>query len=177
MIEGDAARAEDLRQLSKTFSGRLHAIEAFVSPRRGPDSLDELLARTPIPRDFEILSVDVDGLDYQIWSTVDEYHPAIVVIEVNSDYPPGIEHIHTAGAPSSSISSMIGLGRQKGYVPVAHTGNLILVRQDLAAKVCHGDASCQGAKQQFLYTRKSAAGSISRTIRLCWQRLADYVHA
>jgi hypothetical protein len=173
MIEGDPVRSRDLQKTVRDFDGRLHAIEAFVDHCPGPRTLDALLAATPIPREFEVLSIDVDGPDYQIWESFTSYRPLLVIIEIHSGYPPGHEHIHTDGAPSSSFTSMIKLGRTKGYVPLVHTGNLFFIRADKAGQVCAGDASCRGAEQQFLFNRQSASGSAGRMLRYCWQRLEE----
>ena len=171
MIEGEATRCRDLRDTARNFPDRLYPIEAFVDPRPGPNSLDQLLASTPIPREFEVLSVDVDGPDYQIWESLSSYRPLVVIIEVHGGYAPGQEHIHTDGAPSTSFTSMLKLGRAKGYVPVVHTGNLFFVRADKAAQVGTGDSTCRGDEQQFLLTRSSASGSVGRLLQYYYQRI------
>jgi hypothetical protein len=173
MIEGDSTRFKDLQATARDFAGRLHPIEAFVDPRPGPKTLDALLATTPIPREFEVLSVDVDGPDYQIWESLRSYRPVLVIIEIHSGYPPGHEHIHSEDAPSSSFTSMIKLGLAKRYVPLVHTGNLFFVREDKAGQVCEGDPTCRGTEQQFLFNRQSASGSAARMLRYYWQRLED----
>ena len=133
-IEGDEERFGKLQCTAGKFKNRIVPICAFVQPD-GARSLDKLLGSVSVPHDFELLSVDVDGIDYQIWERLSEYSPKVVVIEINSSMPPHKEQIHGAGAQGSSFSSMLKLGRAKGYACVCHIGNMFFVRNDLLSKV------------------------------------------
>lgn len=86
------------------------------------NSLDRILLQTMIPKDFDLLSIDVDGEDQDIWRSLEHYTPRVVVIEVNSSFPPGVEH-------KSSISNCVELGKEKGYELALHTGNCIFVQR------------------------------------------------
>jgi hypothetical protein len=175
MIEGDPARFKDLEHTAQQFFGRLNPIMRFVSHHEGEDSLDALLGQTPIPADFDVLSIDVDGLDYLIWRSVRNYNPKVVIIEVNSHYPPGIEHFDSGPNATSSFSAMIKLGREKGYVPVLHTGNVFFVRRDLIDKVSRGNPEINNWTSQFKYTDKSARGSLARQFSRFRQRVTDRI--
>lgn len=39
------------------------------------------LKQTDIPNDFELLSIDIDSYDYQVWKSLKVYKPKIVIIE------------------------------------------------------------------------------------------------
>jgi hypothetical protein len=175
MIEGDEQRYKDLEATAKGFDGRLHTICKFVAHSPGPDSLDSLLRGTPIPKDFDVLSIDVDGLDYYIWQGFTEYSPKVVIIEVNSHYPPGVEHVEGGKNATSSFTSMVKLGREKGYVPVVHTGNVFFVRSDIVDKVANGDPKLNDSTNQFRYTSTSAEGSLSKQFTRFRQRLTDRI--
>ena len=41
----------------------------------GPKSLDALLARTPLPKDFDFLVIDIDSNDWHIWKSLQGYRP------------------------------------------------------------------------------------------------------
>jgi hypothetical protein len=140
-IEGDSERYEQLNSTAGKFSGRIIPIHAFVQPD-GDQSLKKLLNSARIPDDFELLSVDVDGLDYQIWERLTDYAPKVVIIEINSSIPPGQEQVHGEQGQGSSFSSLLRLGHRKGYACVCHIGNLFFVRNDLLTKV--------GLKEKYL---------------------------
>src|SRR5258708_13832303 len=80
-IESDPVRFRDL-QLTHGASGRNVLLNAFVGFSKS-DGLDVLLSRCDIPREFDLLSIDIDGNDYYVWEAVDEYRPKLVVIEFN----------------------------------------------------------------------------------------------
>jgi hypothetical protein len=136
MIEGDANRYEDLKKTAAEHPGRLYPLQAFVAHDDGPNNLDRLLARTPIPKDFDLLSIDIDSSDWQVWNRLRNYAPKVVVIEIDSSAAPGVEQIHGQnGKTGSSFTSTGKLGKSKGYELVCHTGNMIFVRNDLMAAV------------------------------------------
>jgi hypothetical protein len=130
-LEGDPAKAEDLKRTASEWPDQITAIEAFVEPS-GPSSLDALLAPTELPQDFDLLSIDVDGTDWHIWNGTTSYTPRVVVIEVNSSFPPASLAVHGDGdgVEGSSFMATVELGRRKGYTAVLHTGNAILVRPE-----------------------------------------------
>ena len=132
-IEGNPAKYQDLLLTQKAFPGKLHTLCVMVG-FEGENRLDRLLAQTPIPREFDLLSIDIDSLDWQVWKALDEYQPKIVVIESNNELPPGIFQTHNPPQyVGASFSSLVELGKKKGYQLVAHTGNCIFVRDELVA--------------------------------------------
>jgi hypothetical protein len=141
-IEGEHERVLDLMEEVRRYPKQLHPIEAFVSVS-GKNSLDNLLKPTPLPTDFELLSIDIDSYDWLIWESFVKYHPKVVVIEINSSIPLGREFVQpayyispSAGlTTSSSFTSMLKLGQSKGYTLVCHTGNMIFVRSDLVEQL------------------------------------------
>ena len=150
-IEGDRQRFDKLKANMTPFHDRVTTVNAFVSTD-GENRLDRLLSNTPLNRDFDLLSIDIDSHDWQIWESLREYQPKIVVIEVNSHIPVGIYQIHNGDtAIGSSFSSTVQLGRDKGYTPVCHTGNLILVRDDLVDAVGLPDVERRHPELQFDY--------------------------
>ena len=98
----------------------------------GEDILDNILSITPIPKDCDILSIDIDSSDYQVWRSVEKYNPKIVIIEINSSVSPLVEDcIHGKEHETTSFLPMLRLGEEKGYTLICHTGNLIFIRNDL----------------------------------------------
>ncbi len=136
-IEGDARRFEDLLTTQKTYEN-ITAINSYVNQDKADyNSLDNILSRTDIPYDFELLSIDIDGFDYQVWKSLEKYQPKIVIIEINSSVDPLNEnHIHCPGMyEGTGFQPTLKLGVEKGYKFVLHTGNMFFVRNDLYEKL------------------------------------------
>jgi len=89
---------------------------------QGPQTLDNLLSKTPIPRDFDFVCIDVDGNDYHIWDSTQIYAPKVVMIEFNPTIPADVEFIQPRDIKinqGSSLLSLAKLGQAKGYELVA----------------------------------------------------------
>lgn len=98
----------------------------------GENTLDSILSETAIPNDFDVLSIDIDSCDYQVWDSVKIYRPRIVIVEINSSIPPTrFNSVHGVGSEcGTGFLPMTMLGMTKGYTLVCHTGNLIFIRDD-----------------------------------------------
>lgn len=131
-IEGDAEKYKDLvTTCSKLPGEKVLPVLAFVSPDVPGQRVDDILGTTSMPKDFDILSIDIDSCDYQIWASIKEYMPKIVIIEVNSSLPPPVRYVHGGDTSGSSFMAVADLAKEKGYTVVCHTGNVICVRSDL----------------------------------------------
>jgi hypothetical protein len=81
--------------------------------------------------DFDLLSIDIDSYDADVWESLENYFPKIVIIEFNSSVPPGIYWRHGPRTPGNTFSETLRIGKEKGYTLVCHTGNLIFVKNEL----------------------------------------------
>jgi hypothetical protein len=86
LIEGDSASFNNLKNNYGTHPD-VSIIESYISCEPG-ESLDDLLSNTDIPKDFDLLSIDVDGNDLWIWKSLKNYTPKVVVVEYNPHYNP-----------------------------------------------------------------------------------------
>src|SRR6202044_3183268 len=116
LIERDNARFAALR---RTHAGRdgVIALNRMVG-WEGRDRLDEILATTAIPPDFDVLCIDIDGNDYHVWAALDRYRPKVVVIEYNPTIPNEIAFVQApdpAVAQGASLAAVAELGERKGY--------------------------------------------------------------
>jgi hypothetical protein len=131
LIECDPEKYKALLHTKEAYPERLYTLCAMVG-FEGESRLDSLLAKTPVPQTFELLSIDIDSYDWQVWNALERYSPRIVIIESNSAIPPGISQIHNPPACyGASFTALVDLGRSKGYQLVCHTGNCFFVRDDL----------------------------------------------
>jgi len=134
-IEGDRDRYQQLVQNMQPFAVRVELINAYVEPS-GKNSLDSLLARTRLLPEFDVLSIDIDSFDWQVWESLKTYNPTVIVIEINSGIPAGIYQTHRgSNVQGSSFTATVDLGARKGYAAVCHTGNLIFVRNNAVPRL------------------------------------------
>ncbi len=97
----------------------------------GDSRLDNVLKKTDLELNFDILSIDIDGNDYHIWNSLNDYTPNVVVIEINPFFDCQTEHVYDGKTFSSSFKSTVDLAKTKDYSLVCMTGNLIFVKNEL----------------------------------------------
>ncbi len=76
LIEGDE---KQIPVLKHNFPRGAVCVGEFVSID-GVNRLDEILKRTDVPINFDFLSLDIDGMDYWVWSSLVEYKPKSVCV-------------------------------------------------------------------------------------------------
>lgn len=74
--------------------------------------------------DCDLLSLDTDGSDYEIFRGL-QARPKIVIAEIDSSIPPDSHAFNSDGA--AGYLAMLRLGRDKGYFLLCHTGNLVFI--------------------------------------------------
>lgn len=87
---------------------------------------------TVVPAQVDVLSIDVDGIDYHIWRAY-KGRAKVVIIEINSSLDP-LSNLEGDPARGSSYGSMVLLGWQKGYFLLCHCGNLIFIADEFRDK-------------------------------------------
>lgn len=135
-IEGDVNKYNDLLKTVNEYNNII-PINAFVDYKDTQNSLDNLLNKTNIPIDFDILSIDIDSYDYQVWKSLKKYKPKIVIIEINSSInTDNNNHIHDSNKYcGTGFKPTFDLGIEKGYKFILHTGNMFFIRNDLFDKL------------------------------------------
>jgi hypothetical protein len=132
LIESDPVRFKDLER-THGASGRNVLLNALVGFSKA-DCLDFLLSRCEIPKNFDLLSIDIDGNDYYVWEAFEEYRPNLVVIEFNQTLSNSTLFVQKKGHEinaGSSPASLVELGRRKGYELLAATAvNLLFVTSE-----------------------------------------------
>ena len=134
LIEGNSEKFEDLKRTYPEGHAKTHLMNRFVG-WEGEEALDTILAETPIPHDFDLLSIDIDGNDYHVWNALNAYRPRVIISEFNPTIPNDIIFVQDPVPDlmqGCSLAALIELGKQKGYELVcAAPWNGIFVRSDL----------------------------------------------
>ena len=148
--------AKDGLELSNTANLRLHeGWQGLLMEGEGPvadgvvqefitaENINELFARHGVPKDFDLLSIDIDGNDYWVWRALSDFRPRVVIVEYNIyfqlddprtiPYEPG-RIWDATGYHGASLAALRKLGVEKGY-SLVHTDswmpNAIFVSSDL----------------------------------------------
>jgi hypothetical protein len=106
-------------------------------------NVNDVFKKHNVPKDLDVLVIDVDGQDYWIWKNLN-YTPKVAMIEFNPTLPHTDSKVmhydedhwtwrnHKCLYYGASITALKKLGEEKGYSLVYKTGrNLIFVRKDL----------------------------------------------
>jgi hypothetical protein len=64
---------------------RLRVVQSFITP----ENAAETLTLANVPREFDLLSLDIDRNTYYVWKALAQYSPRVVVVEYNASVPPG----------------------------------------------------------------------------------------
>lgn len=136
----------DADERESALLGRKYASRGDVAAMCGrvtAENIDHMLETANVPRDFDVLSIDIDGNDYWLWEAIDDHLPAVVVIEYNAALPAAEPLVQTYDPGyvwrggdrfGASLEAMRRLGERKGYrlVHADLTGvNLFFVHRTL----------------------------------------------
>jgi len=143
VIDGAAENIAVIKEDPIYWAANLKAHCAFITR----ENINGLLLENGIQGDIGLLSVDIDGNDYWIWSAIDAISPRIVICEYNSLWGPkeavtvpydarferGNAHFSKVYF-GASIAALDHLARQKGYTLVGSNAagiNAFFVRNDV----------------------------------------------
>jgi hypothetical protein len=132
-IEADDKKYEDLKASFGDKEG-ITVIKRLIS-HEGDDTLDNIIDECEHKnKEFDIISIDVDGLDYNIFKSMREYLPSVIIIEVNAGHSPTSDKEIEIGIAKNNIGQSLSVvcreGERKGYFALCYTGNLFLVKNE-----------------------------------------------
>ncbi|MEO8679895.1 MAG: hypothetical protein ABI665_12655 [Vicinamibacterales bacterium] len=113
---------EFFRQHKDTFLHPPGFTHAWITA----ESVNPLIRDTGAAGQIDLLSLDIDGMDYWIWKALEVVEPAVVVCEIQNFVPPDLA-VTIPYRPDfaltnfdddfrgASLKAMVHLGREKGY--------------------------------------------------------------
>ena len=126
-------------------AGRVEVRAGFVTP----DNIDDLLGEaTPEGGDLDLLSIDVDSIDYWIWEVVGaQFHPRVLVCEYNASFGP---------TRSVTVTS------REGFDPFAmhYHGASLAALHKLAVARDYQLIGCDSAGVNAFFVRRGAANGL-----------------
>lgn len=147
MIDGDEACTDKARRFyaahpdTRFWPPRL--VHAWVTA----ENVNALIADAGLAGDVDLLSIDVDGIDYWLWKALDRVRPRVVVTEINHlwgpqesvtvPYSPDFRAQYTehgSDYAGASLAAFVKLAREKGYRLIgsnAFATNAFFLRSDI----------------------------------------------
>lgn len=138
-IDASEEESEVLRRKYRSVP-EVEVVQVFITA----GNFEDVLRGKRLDAEFDLLSIDVDGNDYWLWSALEEHRPKIVVIEYNASLPHDGSVVQPydptkswdgTDAFGASLGALRALAKEKGY-RLVHTDlsgtNAFFVREDLA---------------------------------------------
>lgn len=129
MIEADQ---EKYKKLTKTYAENpdVLCVNTFVDTAN--NSVAAICTQSGMPY-LDFLSIDIDGLDYQIFEQL-TIQPTVVCVEVNAGHLPEDTEFVPVDIAMHNVGQPLGLfvyaADKQGYGLVAYNGNAYFVRRD-----------------------------------------------
>ena len=130
LIEGITERFNALTETTKEFKN-VQSLNAFVT-LSGYNSLNAIFDRLQFPSDIDLLCIDIDGDDFYIFESLENYRPRLVIVEYNPSIPPHLEIVQEPGQYfGCSALALFKLAKVKDYKLVHMTDtNMFFVRTE-----------------------------------------------
>jgi len=124
LFDGDKSRVERGRAFFRRSPDTLGYPPTFTHAWITAENVNGLLREGGVPRDIDLLSLDIDGMDYWVWKAIDWIRPRVVVCEAHDiigpedaltvPYDPSfVRTVPDYGG--ASLGAMTKLAEQKGY--------------------------------------------------------------
>jgi hypothetical protein len=153
LIDGNERAVEAARSFYSACPDTKNYPPPLVHAWVTAENINAIISEHGFAGEIDLLSIDIDGIDYWIWKAIDSIHPRVVVVEYQdiigpdkalavayrpdfkrSDYDVNARDPLYAGA---SLPAFVKLGKQKGYRLVGcnrYGYNAFFVRSDLGAE-------------------------------------------
>lgn len=131
LVDGDEASVKSGIEFYKGNRNTYVYPPTFVHSWITRDNVNEVITKNGFAGEIDILSIDMDGVDYWIWSAINSIEPRVVVVEYQDIIGPdkaltvpynetfnAYEHPTTLGMPNfcgASLSAFVKLAQARGY--------------------------------------------------------------
>jgi hypothetical protein len=151
LVDGNQTRVERARHFYSNCPDTCSWPPKLVNAWVDAASVNALIEASGFAGEIDLLSIDVDGMDYWIWREINVIQPRVVVVEFNHlwgpkrsvtvPYDPRFTAAygpHGADYCGASLAAMVTLAAFKGYRLVAYEKygfNAFFLRKDLAPEL------------------------------------------
>jgi hypothetical protein len=141
-IDGNSSFQETIRQRADLSGGCLQGHVGYVTR----ENIASLMSQLGVPKEVDLMSLDIDQNTYYTWEALPEYKPRVVVVEYNAAVPPDVDwKVKYDGARvwngtqnmGASLKAFELLAARLGYLLVGCDfagNNAFFVRSDLVSE-------------------------------------------
>ena len=145
LIEGDLDNVRRGREFYSKHPDTWAYPPEFIHAMVTRENINDLVRKTSLPAEIDLLSIDIDGNDYWVWDALEEVVPKVVIIETHVEFglrsivvPYDKDYVYPGKHPDyhgASPVAMAKLAIRKGYRLVGanqYGFNTIYVRRGMA---------------------------------------------
>lgn len=130
-IEADEAKYKDLL---KTYKSNNKVIAVNVLIGTGKNSLESIFKQNECPTEYDLLSVDIDGLDYYVLQNL-RLKPRVICIEVNAGHSPNVKKLLPRDVAKNNVGQPLAVfcetASRKGYRLIGYNGNAFFLNESV----------------------------------------------
>lgn len=131
LCDGDSANVEKGVEFYKSHPNTFLIPPHFIQRWINAENINDILLESGFKGEIDLLSIDVDGVDYWLWNALEVSSPRVIVVEVNASwgselartvrYQPDFvaqyvwEEDKLAVYGGVSLAALVSLGKEKGY--------------------------------------------------------------
>jgi hypothetical protein len=146
------------------------------------------VSRHGVSGEIDLLSLDMDGVDYWIWKALTVVSPRVVILEFNAAWGPQrsvaipyesdfrIDYSRVPLYCGASLPAFVNLGKQKGYrfVGAERSGiNAVFLRSDVGAEYFPAQSAVDCFKQNLRLARWHAGWIPDTADRPEWRDVVE----
>ncbi|MGN6605046.1 MAG: hypothetical protein ACTHK8_21500 [Ginsengibacter sp.] len=177
IFEGHKDNADALRSGYKSNKATRHFPPEIICEYVTPENIDRLIASKGIKGAIDLLSIDIDSVDYWIWDAIRVIEPNIVIVEVQCILDPNesktvprdfketlfetVDNKRYGIYNSASLLAFTKLASKKGYSLVATSQlgfNAIFIRNELVSNCLPEISVEQALDKPFVKWAQKAFG-------------------
>jgi hypothetical protein len=124
LFDGDEKKVEAGKQFFAKHKDTFLYSPRFTHAWLNAENVDDHIAQSGASGPIDLLSLDIDGVDYWVWKAITVVDPQVVICETHNPIPPDVawtipyDPSFVFDSPNyrgASLAAMMKLGNEKGY--------------------------------------------------------------